>query len=141
MMRLPSGRIGRHDYPVRVYLPITHEELALLDSGQSLPARPRTGVTATAELAEALSVTETDELALIAALAASDLSDESNVVAVLEAEVEVVDPELGEVRFDAELALPELECLMLADVESEELSWFGIQETADLIKTISKKAG
>lgn len=140
-MRPPGGLQGGHDWPVRVYLPITHEELAVLNSGQSLPARPRTGVTATAELAEALSVTEPDELALIAAFAASDLSDESNVVAVIEAEVEVVDAELGEIRFDAELALPEVECLMLADVDTEELSWFGIQETDDLIKTISKKAG
>lgn len=123
---------------MRVYLPLTLAELRQLAAEGGLPDAVRSGVAATPELAAALSVTEADELALIAALAASDLSAESNIVAVSDCAARVVDAELGEVAVAGPLVLADLECLMLADVESEELSWYGIQETADLMAAVEK---
>lgn len=126
---------------MRAYLPIEATDLVLLAAGGRLVVAGRPAVVATAEFAATLDTDDQDELDLLAALAASDLSATSDVVAVLETDgFELVDSELGEVRLTLpEAAAGDLACLLIADVESQELSWFGVQELAELQAAIAKK--
>ena len=126
---------------MRVYLPIEVTELAALATGSPLPSPNRVGVVATAEFAATLETSDAYELDLLAALAASDLSKSSNVVTVLETEAfEVIDAELGEVRLiQPQLPLADFACLLIADVEAQELSWFGVQEIAELTAALARK--
>jgi hypothetical protein len=121
---------------VRIYFPLTKAEVFELQKSGTLEAQIRVGITITDGFKATLQTDDADELELIAALAASDLSESSAVVTVVDAEVKVIDDELGEVEFNGEIRLIDCECLMIADIESQELSWFGIQEIDDVIKAI-----
>ncbi len=121
---------------MRIYFPLTKAEVFELQKSGTLEAQIRVGITITDGFKATLQTDDADELELIAALAASDLSESSAVVTVVDAEVNVIDDELGEVEFNGEIRLIDCECLMIADIESQELSWFGIQEIDDVIKAI-----
>ncbi len=121
---------------MRIYFPLTKAEVFELQKSGTLEAQIRVGITITDGFKATLQTDDADELELIAALAASDLSESSAVVTVVDAEVKVIDDELGEVEFNGEIRLIDCECLMIADIESQELSWFGIQEIDDVIKAI-----
>jgi hypothetical protein len=121
---------------VRIYFPLTKAEVFELQKSGTLEAQIRVGITITDGFKATLQTDDADELELIAALAASDLSESSAVVTVVDAEVKVIDDELGEFEFNGEIRLIDCECLMIADIESQELSWFGIQEIDDVIKAI-----
>ena len=125
--------------PMRVYWPISLTDLKSLESGASLDVAGRTGVAATEGFAATLETADQDELDLMAALAASDIADGLHPVAVTESTASVVDDELGEVQLSGTVALADIECLMIADVDSQELSWFGIQEIAELEAALSAK--
>jgi hypothetical protein len=124
---------------MRVYWPISLTDLKSLESGASLDIAGRTGVAATEGFAATLETADQDELDLMAALAASDIADGLHPVAVTESTASVVDDELGEVQLSGTVALADIECLMIADVDSQELSWFGIQEIAELEAAQSAK--
>lgn len=121
---------------MRIYFPLTKAEVFELQKSGTLEAQIRVGITITDGFKATLQTDDADELELIAALAASDLSESSAVVTVVDAEVKVIDDELGEFEFNGEIRLIDCECLMIADIESQELSWFGIQEIDDVIKAI-----
>lgn len=121
---------------MRVYLPLLSAELDSLENGSNLRFEARSGVATTAEFAVTVESDEPDELDLIAALAASDLAP-GGAIGVLECEVTVVDAELGEVAVTGEFGLFDFECLLLADVESQEVSWFGVQELANLRQALA----
>lgn len=122
---------------MRIYFPLTKTEIIELSEKGELEATSRIGITVTDGLKSTLKTDDADELELIAALAASDLSDSSAVVSVIDLTATVVDDELGEVEFNSEIKLIDCECLMIADVESQELSWFGIQEIDQVISAIA----
>lgn len=122
---------------MRIYFPLTKTEIIELSERGELIATSRIGITVTDGLKSTLKTDDADELELIAALAASDLSDSSAVISVIDLTATVVDDELGEVEFNSEIKLIDCECLMIADVESQELSWFGIQEIDQVISAIA----
>ena len=124
---------------MRVYWPVSRDQLIELNSRNSLELQSAEGVTVTDELAETLETQEQEELDLIAALAASDIADGQCAVGVIELEAEIVDAELGEVRFGATVNLEDIACFLIADVESQELSWFGIQEIDSLLQSLTSK--
>lgn len=130
----------RHDEPMRVYLPLLASDLEALGAGRSLSLDARSAVATTPEFAVTVESDEPDELDLIAALAASDLSS-GGAVAVLECDALVVDAELGEVSVSGDFSLFDFECLLTADVESQEVSWFGVQELTELRQALGKTAG
>ena len=122
---------------MRIYFPLTKTEIIELSERGELVATSRIGITVTDGLKSTLETDDADELELIAALSASDLSDSSAVISVIDLTATVVDDELGEVEFNSEIKLIDCECLMIADVESQELSWFGIQEIDQVISAIA----
>ncbi len=122
---------------VRIYFPLSKQDVLELQNQGNLQAKTRLGIAITDGFKKTLETEDADELELIAALAASDLSESSAVVSVVDLTARVVDEDLGEVEFDGEIKLIECECLMIADVESQELSWFGIQEIDQVISAIS----
>lgn len=126
---------------MRVYLPIEAADLTQMAAAGRLAVAGRIAVVATAEFAATLQTDDQDELDLLAALAASDLTADSDVVAVLETEAfEILDAEVGEVQLTLPAAANgDFACLLVADVESQELSWFGVQELAELQSAIAKK--
>lgn len=124
---------------MRVYWPISLADLKALNSEKTLELTGRHGVCATEGFAATLETSDQDELDLMAALAASDLAEGAHPVAVTETEVTVIDNELGEVELKGTVALSDIECLMIADVDSQELSWFGIQEIAELEVALAAK--
>ncbi len=122
---------------MRIYFPLTKAEVLELQKSGVLASQLRLGIVATEGFKKTLETEDADELELIAALAASDLSESSAVVTVVDADATIVDDELGEVEFNGEIRLIDCECLMIADVESQELSWFGIQEIDQVVNAIS----
>lgn len=122
---------------MRIYFPLSKQDVLELQNQGNLQAKTRLGIAITDGFKKTLETEDADELELIAALAASDLSESSAVVSVVDLTARVVDEDLGEVEFDGEIKLIECECLMIADVESQELSWFGIQEIDQVISAIS----
>ena len=122
---------------MRIYFPLTKAEVIEMQRSGKLEAVLRIGITATEGFKKTVETEDEDELELIVALSASDLSESSAVVTVLDAVGTVVDDEMGEVEFDGEILLLECECLMLADVESQELSWFGIQEIDQVVSALA----
>lgn len=134
-----SAHLG-HDAPMRVYLPLLTSDLDALGAGRSLQLEGRSAVATTPEFAVTVESDEPDELDLIAALAASDLGA-GGAVAVLECDAVVVDAELGEVSVSGDFALSDFECLLSADVDSQEVSWFGVQELAELLQALGRNAG
>lgn len=124
---------------MRVYWPVSRDQLLQLQQGQPLVVKSAVGVCVTEELAATLETQEQEELDLIAALAASDISEVPSAIGVVELDAEIVDAELGEVKFDATINLEEIACFLIADVESQELSWFGIQEIDSLLQSLTSK--
>jgi hypothetical protein len=124
---------------MRVYWPVSRDQLIELNSRNPLELQATEGVTVTDELADTLETQEQEELDLIAALAASDIAEGQCAVGVIELEAEIVDAELGEVRFSATVNLEDIACFLIADVESQELSWFGIQEIDSLLQSLTSK--
>lgn len=122
---------------MRIYFPLTKAELIEMQKSGKLEAVLRIGITATEGFKKTVETEDEDELELIAALSASDLSDSSAVVTVVDLAATIVDDEMGEVEFDGEIRLLECECLMIADVESQELSWFGIQEIDQVVNALA----
>jgi hypothetical protein len=121
---------------VRIYFPLIKPEVLELQKSGILPTQVRLGIAATDGFKRTLETDDADELELIAALAASDLSESSAVVTVVDIEGKVIDDDLGEIEFEGEIRLIDCECLMIADVESQELSWFGIQEIDQVVSAI-----
>ncbi len=124
---------------MRTYWPISLEDLKLADTGQTLDLTTRRAVAATSGFAATLETTDQDELDLMAALAASDLAEGKHAVVVTENEATVIDDELGEVQLSGSALLSDIECILIADVESQELSWFGIQELTELAAALAAK--
>ncbi|MEN9692465.1 MAG: hypothetical protein RLZZ330_109 [Actinomycetota bacterium] len=122
---------------MRIYFPLTKKEVIELQESGLLAEQTRTGICITDGFKKTVETDDSDELELIAALAATDLSDSSVVVTVLDMDATVIDDELGEVEANSQIKLIECECLMVADVESQEFSWFGIQEIDEVVKAIS----
>lgn len=122
---------------MRIYFPLSKSDVLELQETGLLKAQTRIGIVATEGFKRTLETEDADELELIAALAASDLSDSSAVVTVVDTSAKVIDDELGEVEFEGEIRLIDCECLMIADIESQELSWFGIQEIDQVISAIA----
>ena len=122
---------------MRIYLPLSKSDVLEFQKTGLLKAQTRIGIAATEGFKRTLETEDADELELIAALAASDLSDSSAVVTVVDTGGKIIDDELGEVEFEGEMRLIDCECLMIADVESQELSWFGIQEIDQVISAIA----
>ena len=121
---------------MRIYFPLIKSEVLELQKSGILPTQVRLGIAATDGFKRTLETDDADELELIAALAASDLSESSAVVTVVDIEGKVIDDDLGEIEFEGEIRLIDCECLMIADVESQELSWFGIQEIDQVVSAI-----
>ncbi|MEY4348685.1 MAG: hypothetical protein RIS43_1104 [Actinomycetota bacterium] len=124
---------------MRTYWPISLADLKLADAGQALDLSSRRAVAATTGFATTLETTDQDELDLMAALAASDLADGKHAVVVTENNATVLDDELGEVQLSGSATLTDIECILIADVESQELSWFGIQELTELAAALAAK--
>ena len=122
---------------MRIYFPLTKSDVLELQKSGLLEAQIRLGIAATDGFKRTLETDDADELELIAALAASDLSESSAVVTVVDISGKVIDDDLGEIEFEGEIRLIDCECLMIADVESQELSWFGIQEIDQVVSAIS----
>ena len=122
---------------MRIYFPLSKSEVLELQKSGFLAEQKRTGISITEGFKKTVDSDDSDELELIAALAATDLSDSSVVVTVVDLDAKVIDDELGEVETSSQIKLIECECLMVADVESQEFSWFGIQEIDEVVKAIS----
>ena len=122
---------------MRIYFPLTKSEVIELQNSGFLAEQNRVGIAITDGFKKTVETEDGDELELIAALAATDISDSSVVVTVLDMAANVIDDELGEVETNSQIKLIECECLMVADVESQEFSWFGIQEIDEVVKAIS----
>lgn len=118
---------------MRIYFPLNKDQVSELSSGSSLTFTDEIAVSPTQEFAVTLETTDEDELTLIAALTAADLSDEVCVIAVAEIAATVIDSEIGEVRFSAEIKLGDLECWLLPDLPTDDVSWFGLQETETVL--------
>ncbi len=121
---------------MRIYFPLIKSEVLELQKSGILPTQVRLGIAATDGFKRTLETDDADELELIAALAASDLSESAAVVTVVDIEGKVIDDALWEIEFEGEIRLIDCECLMIADVESQELSWFGIQEIDQVVSAI-----
>lgn len=113
---------------MRAYLPLSEDDIDLLSRGDSLAVEGRLAVSPTPGLAVSMETTDEEELDLIAALSAVDLAESTSAVAVLEAEGVVVDDAIGEVALTGSVPLSDVQCLLVGDLESQEVSWFGIQE-------------
>lgn len=122
---------------MRIYFPLSKSDVLELHKSGILTSSARIGITITDGFKQTLQTDDADELELIAALSASDLSDSAAIVTVIDAEAKVTDAELGEVEYDGEIRLIDCECLMIADVDSQELSWFGIQEIDQVVSAIA----
>jgi hypothetical protein len=122
---------------MRIYFPLTKSEVLELQKSGNLVAKIRIGIAATEGFKKTVETDDEDELELIASLSAGDLSESAVVITVIDATAVVVDDEMGEVEFDGEIRLIDCECLMIADVDSQELSWFGIQEIDQVVSAIS----
>lgn len=122
---------------MRIYFPISLDELRAMDSGDTINFSQKIGISPTPELATVLESTDVDELTLIAALSAADIATAPSAVAVIEHEAEILDAEIGEVEFSAVLGLADLECLLIADLKVDEISWYGIQELDQVLKALN----
>jgi hypothetical protein len=124
---------------MRVYWPISIETCKALENGDSVSVDGIAAVSATEGFAHTLETSDQDELDLMAALAASDLGSSQHAVAVGDLDAQVVDNELGEVVLKGTISYSDIACLLIADVEAQELSWFGIQEIEDLAAALQAK--
>jgi hypothetical protein len=121
---------------MRIYFPVSLDELRSMDSGATINYNQKIGISPTPELATVLESTDIDELTLIAALSAADIATQPSAVAVIEHDAQVLDAEIGEVEFSAVLGLADLECLLMADLKVDEISWYGIQEVDQVLNAL-----
>ncbi len=124
---------------MRVYWALTEEQLSSLAHGNDLTVDRQSAISVTEGFAQTVESSDQDELDLLAALSALDVNDNCGVIAALDAEGEIVDDALGEVAFSAVVTLNDLGCFLIADIDSDELSWFGIQEIDEVLTTVRKK--
>ena len=124
---------------MRVYWSLTREQLLALAGGVDLvlTGQPATGVTT--GFADTVSTQDDDELDLLAALSSLDVNDNCGVIAALDVEAEVTDDALGEVSFSADVAVTDIGCFMIADIDAQELSWYGIQEIDEVVTMVGMK--
>lgn len=121
---------------MRIYFPLSLDELRSMERGATINFTQKIGISPTPELATVLESTDIDELTLIAALSAADIAIQPSAVAVVEQDAQVLDAEIGEVEFSAVLGLADLECLLIADLKVDEISWYGIQEVDQLLSAL-----
>lgn len=124
---------------MRVYWSLTHEQLLALAGGVDVVTSGQLATSVTPGFSETVTTQDEDELDLLAALSSLDMNDNCGVIAALDVEAEIVDDALGEVRFSADVAVTDIGCFMIADVDAQELSWYGIQEIADVLKMVGTK--
>lgn len=124
---------------MRVYWALSEEQLAALAQGVELTLDRQAAVSVTEGFSATVESQDQDELDLLAALSALDVSENCGVIAALDCDAEIVDDSLGEVAFTADVSLNDLGCFLIADIDSDELSWFGIQEIEDVLATVRKK--
>jgi len=125
---------------MRIYWGLTTPDLASLTRGEALVVAAQRASSPTAGFAATVETDDADELAVLAALAVADSADDIAVIGVLDTEGVVVDDEIGEVEFAGSFKLEDFACLLIADVENEELQWFGIQEMPELLETLGMGA-
>lgn len=124
---------------MRVYWSLNREQLTALAGGVDLVLTGQPATAVTAGFADTVSTQDDDELDLLAALSSLDVNDNCGVIAALDVEAEVTDDALGEVIFSAEVSVTDIGCFMIADVDAQELSWYGIQEIDDVVTMIGTK--
>lgn len=125
---------------MRIYFPLNQHQVETLFTGSALSFADEIAVAPTQEFAKLLETTDEDELTLIAALTAADLVQVPCVIAVAEMEAEIVDAEIGEVRFSADVKLADLDCWLLPDLPTDDVSWFGLQETQTVLALLNQLA-
>ncbi|MEY3407271.1 MAG: hypothetical protein RL038_332 [Actinomycetota bacterium] len=125
---------------MRIYFPLNATEISTLLESKHLDFTNQLAVSVTSEMSKLLELTDQDELTLIAALTAADLAQEPSAIAVLETDVTVGDAELGEVFFTQLVVLADLECWLIPDLETDQVSWFGIQETETVLEQVKNLA-
>jgi hypothetical protein len=121
---------------MRIYFPVSLDELRSMERGATINFTQKIGISPTPELATILESTDIDELTLIAALSAADIAIQPSAIAVVEQDAQVLDAEIGEVEFSAVLGLADLECLLIADLKVDEISWYGIQEVDQVLSAL-----
>lgn len=121
---------------MRIYFPVSLDELRSMERGATINFTQKIGISPTPELATVLESTDIDELTLIAALSAADIAIQPSAIAVVEQDAQVLDAEIGEVEFSAVLGLADLECLLIADLKVDEISWYGIQEVDQVLSAL-----
>lgn len=124
---------------MRIYWALNDEQLSALAQGVDLSLEEQPATSVTPAFAETVETHDQDELDLLASLSCLDLNDNCGVIAALDVEAELVDDALGEVTFSGDVSLSDIGCFMVADIDSEELSWFGIQEIQEVIAAVRKK--
>ena len=124
---------------MRVYWALTEEQLKALAQGVELTLERQPAVSVTDGFSQTVESNDQDELDLMAALSSLDVSDNCGVIAALDVDAEIVDDAPGEVSFSADVTLNDLGCFLIADIDSDELSWFGIQEIEDVLTTVRNK--
>ena len=124
---------------MRVYWSLTREQLLALAGGVDLVLTGQPATAVTAGLADTVSTQDDDELDLLAALSSLDVNDNCGVIAALDVEAEVTDDALGEVIFSADVAVSDIGCFMIADIDAQELSWYGIQEIDEVVTMVGMK--
>lgn len=121
---------------MRIYFPLAIAEIEALVADNNLKFENSLAVSPTPEMAALLEISDSDELTLISALTAADLATSPSAIAVLETAATVGDAELGEVFFTQSLKLSDLECWLVPDLENDEISWFGIQESHQVLQIL-----
>lgn len=121
---------------MRIFLALTMDELSRFSGAEVVSLSAVSATTVTDEFSTTVESTDSDELDLLAALSALDVRDNCVVIAALDLEAEVMDAALGEVHLSAELRLEDIACFLIADVEQQELMWFGIQELDQLMQKV-----
>ena len=124
---------------MRVYWSLTREQLLALAGGVDLVLTGQPATAVTTGFADTVSTQDDDELDLLAALSSLDVNDNCGVIAALDVEAEVTDDALGEVSFSADVAVTDIGCFMIADIDAQELSWYGIQEIDEVVTMVGMK--
>jgi hypothetical protein len=121
---------------MRIFLALTMDELSRFARSEVVSLSAVSATAVTDEFSTTVESADSDELDLLAALSALDVRDNCVAIAALDLEAEVIDAALGEVQFSAELRLEDIACFLIADVEQQELMWFGIQELDQLMQKV-----
>jgi hypothetical protein len=124
---------------MRIFWALNEEQLAALAQGVDLSLANQMATAVTPGFPATVETNDQDELDLLASLSCLDLHDNCGVIAALDVDAELVDDDLGEVSFSGDVSLADVGCFMIADIDSEELSWFGIQEVQEVLAAVRKK--